>query len=477
MASSKSIVDSLFNDFIVPKGAQLQSTYVSIGTIREKKLVFPTQNASGYTQGQRITFDLSSESQFLDLNDTHLMFDMAIATNDGAPDGSASSLINQMVISMNGMQIENIERYNVLHAMLSDLLFGPAHRTLLASSQGYSHEYATASNITIPAGEFAFHTIPVSITRECNEEIVAAAATKRFEIPLLGMFGASFYLPLPFLPRMTVDFYLETNAMALFGTDAQAPAFTLNNVALKCEFLTFNPDFMDKYAMLVAGNQIKLPWNTWVNHQSIVPTLNANTQWTQLITKTYEFLNSSLTCFRTQTTQIGGAKSVRKISARYNPTMTAFQLLVGSKMVPQRPIAMATNNTAEALSETYKAVNMNMMNVFASGSVIDAVTLSTGAGCDRYYDIVATLGQIAPVAAGAAAHEFPRFLSKFCLGYNFATHPAEGISSGINTKKSGDFISLQFTGTWPNEPVVCDTYFNVDCFLHVLPDRQVAVQM
>ena len=461
------------NSYQIPAGLAVEAAehYQMVPTRRDKEICMPT-GQTVFSPQDPINFVVTSANSFLDLNETKLKFDYMALNADNRPDGSANSVINRVIVEAGSVIIEDIRNYNVCFQCLADLEFGPDLRgTNLCRTQGFSPAVTHSTLITA-----APTIIQTFIDYENGAPLITTNSIRSYEISIMGLLSQSkWYLPLMFMPPLNITLYLERENIVCVTDGADTTAsYQLLNVQLKIEKLTFEGNTMLDYAALVAGDMIKLPFTTWVNFSMEVP---AGSTVTQEITQPYTFLNSTLTIMRNNTAQLNVQdRRTRKISARTSNTATQYQMMIGQRNYPSRPVPITSNNLGEAFDELMKSINFNLLNILSSGNIIESgFNPNLQVPYDKYY-ITAASGQILEVAPTTLVYGCPTICGKFIIGVNLSAHPSEGKSTGLNTASSHDHIRLDITATVPAGGCRVDTWLNIDKWIHILPSRNISMQ-
>jgi hypothetical protein len=87
----------------------------------------PTATINGAKPGDMVKFLLSGNG-FLDPYSTYFQFRVTVPVNQNEIrflDRSAHSFIQRMVIRSQGVEIERIEHYDVVAAMINDMIYSP----------------------------------------------------------------------------------------------------------------------------------------------------------------------------------------------------------------------------------------------------------------------------------------------------------------------------------------------------------------
>lgn len=99
----------------------------------------PTSNITGARGGDVVKFMLSGNG-FLDPYSTYLRFDVSCPDLQAGEvrflDRSAHSFISRIVIRSQGVEIERIENYDVIAAMINDMIYSP-EQNMIHHWEGY----------------------------------------------------------------------------------------------------------------------------------------------------------------------------------------------------------------------------------------------------------------------------------------------------------------------------------------------------
>ena len=324
-----------------------------------RSVTFHPQGSNSYSavSGTKLIRIVLTGDSWMDPTTFRIMFDVRNNDNTSGhhsrPLKSPWSFFRRMRVLAGGQLVEDIDYYNRVHEMFSNLISKDS--VLNNSAEGFGYDlsqpidfYSTYRLTGIPPGQ---------------------SQTVLFK-PLSGILNQGKYLPLRYMP-LTIELELVNEpldpiadpAIASqdeFITDNTSTDWRLENVQVKVDMCTLDNTLDNNYAqILLSGKSLPINYNTWVSqYQSIAqqkaPTIN--------VTRALTRLKSVFVSLDKDFNGVARKKAFRKYwndfyspayldiaetrngvtYANYNNYMTynkdgefEFQLQIGSKLYPE----------------------------------------------------------------------------------------------------------------------------------------------
>lgn len=450
-------------------------------------------------------------NDFLSGNESYLRFTVRNESVDAGGnatqvriDHSAHSFFERVRIEgPDSTEIDRIDDYNVLAAMLGDFQHSPEWRTTQGNiMSGYSFE-RVADRI---AGVNLFQDY------DGYTAVLPANGTRTFTIPIISTFlSQSKMIPLKYMGKGLVleltlaePSYCLVSSTTAQGTVAAAQDDVLNyrvsNVAYMGRLLSFNQMFEQAFEQVMSqgdnqGNPIiQFHSPTWRGHQH---TLAGATDSNIPIAERASSVKSIFAVFRDQLTgAIANDSSVSKVGGRAKAGVRDYQFRIGSVLYPPNRVTVDETG-AEAYTELKKAFGslhsvddmgavrvdhynaersqvarvalpLNAINILASAELIAALPGALGAGAGETANLVANLA----IPAG-----IPAYTGKFALGIDMESFPHEKYQSGLDTTQHSMNIELLVgrVAAAVGPPAVEGGIPNTRCDVYTLIDQVVTL--
>lgn len=345
---------------------------------RQVPVVFATSNQSTYSQANNLVkIPVMSSTAFLDGPPSFIKL---VYTNTSAVftqkfNNSAHSLIEHLRVLTRGSEpLENIQHYDKIHSLMSDLLLSGENR-YTRQQEGYgSHKIPTVS-ADANAAALAAAVNTAAVNQQClNELTVAPGASVTLCIPLelsCTVGGAQQKL-LPLWMMGQVDIEIQLNKDCVFNVSGGAevdadgglaarqnnqPTFNISEVEYHGSLIEFDSSVNMALTSMAAGDAsnpglgLNLSGCTWTNSMVSIAsghnTLTNNERLRSLKSLFVSFIRNGLTY------------ADRKL-ARNNNSISNIQYKFGSQYLPSYPIrgntASASTN-GEYLVELLKAAS------------------------------------------------------------------------------------------------------------------------
>jgi len=323
-----------------------------------------TTNSFQYSSGQRVIRIPLTSSGFMDPMHSYLRFKLRSIKTGGTAervlvDGAVSSIINRLRIEgSDGAELERIENYNVLAAMLDTLVVStPTGRSVDTVLMGKQHSDAQPN-----AGQVIATTTTGSDLDGTNSQVYIVRLAS-------GLFNTDKFLPLGFISGagITLELQLEDPNTCLVdpSNDATSLDYIVSDVEFVGHIMEFSTEFEQAFGMMLqapAGPGQGPVFFHGVTYRNYVYSVSNTSQFNIPVTERARSLKALLVSIRDQATVTN--KGENSISRRFMHDLTSYQFKIGSFVFPQQPVtfdsegASATGfrvSYAEALAEALKA--------------------------------------------------------------------------------------------------------------------------
>jgi len=369
--------------------------------------VFTAENASTFTPSNSVVRIPVSSGAFLDQKNARLCFDFTNKTVDDAVhlDGGAQCLIQRLrVLSVQGVELERIESYGLLHTTLDQYTSDDTHMktaNVLCGAPARCQESAyftqatggTNNNANVTAGGItvgattnatvggsgnALATLTLSVAGaggigydQTQSDIINTGVTRHYEIPLqCGWFRPTSGKYLPPSCAYVLELTLgsgEASLVNLVNNTAHKPSYTLNNVELKIPAIAVQDPAFNQRIALMKRNGVSWRASTFKNHINTA-VASASLEVLQLADRSMA-LRAIFSVLRRQAFVNDGSRfSQSRKSIQY---ATAFQYQIGSELYPPAQITIKAGSTATggtiAGTRVYKSAgaDLNISEAFA----------------------------------------------------------------------------------------------------------------
>ena len=303
----------------------------------------PSNSQGSYTAGNMIIFDFP-QAGYLDPQSLHIRYKMTINSTCNA-NGSAYHLCGTPVytpflreeIIINSNVVENINNYNQVHNMMTNLKYSVAQKYGVAPSFGYSigETVGVAPSLEALDGRYQIGTVSTAIT----DNFYMSAP-----LPCLFSYSKKM-IPLQFMGSVRIQLILDSisnmfsSASDLQQTPASIPlpsSYSISNIELVYDMLEFNTD-VDQ--IVRKNEKIYIKSQSFSNTQQTLSATQGNISMvfnTRLASIKSAFLNLSST---------DSAKCTNKLydSVDISKNNGDFTLNIGGNNYPQRALSTLNN--------------------------------------------------------------------------------------------------------------------------------------
>ena len=356
--------------------------------------------------------------------------------------------LNRLQIMSGGVELENIDAYNRLYALMLQIQGNPEQRHDLSLTHGEAGSSVaitdyTAFNapITIPqlnandnavTGNSIFaalNGVKSDIKKQSGfyhnvggvvggqlAGAGAAGSSVIYNVPLMSaILNNPKYFPLIFTNMgLDINLYLEDAInIGIYGA-ATVPDYEITDVRYHCHFVDVDRTFYDrmKSAMMASGGFLQLSGTTYRHYMDTHE--GSSGDHTLQISTRLKSLNALFVRPQKQATTNGLQKYA--ISAGASVGMKSYQFRIGSMVYPQEPVKVSSNGTLkDSIGEAYSELRkcLGVLGTYDHNSYINADTFKLG-------------GTYADGAGSGALREM------FVAAYNFEGFAKTATESGIN---------------------------------------------
>ena len=386
--------------------------------------------------------------------------------------------LNRLQIMSGGVELENIDSYNRLYALMLQIQGNPEQRHDLSMTHG------EASSTVAVSDDIADSDVDASakIATEVNKVKLdvkhssgffhnlggvaggqlagagAAGSSVFYNVPLMSaILNNPKYFPLIFTNMgLDINLYLEDAInIGIYGA-AAVPDYEISDVRYHCHFVDVDRTFYDrmKSAMMASGGFLQLSGTTY-RHYMDTHTGGANH--TLQISTRLKSLNALFVRPQKQITTNGLQKYALSTGASLG--MKSYQFRIGSMVYPQEPVKVSSNGVlkddiGEAYSELRKC--LGVLGTYDHNSYINADTFKLG---DTYAD-----------GAGSGA-----LREMFVAAYNFEGFAKTATESGINVADRALNVTCEIARTnLDTEPVRYDIFAQTDMIIYIAANGEIS---
>jgi hypothetical protein len=442
MSSNVFASDTQQGGYVNPPNLLKYSNVLPVGTPSSAKMqkMPPINGGTFKPTGTNVISIALQANAFLSGQESYLQFN--IRNNGGNtiyPQSSAHSFFTRLRVLTGNAEIDRIDQYGALMAMLSDYQLSKEYRESVgAITQGYA-----TCNISASAPMVGFHTQgttpavdryaeDVDIVFNYDETTgIAPGDTRTFAIPIPCFLSLSKYIP---LSRISGQLILELT-LAPFRdavTSNGAIDYELTNVNYHATLVTFNEGFESAFDAVLAQGQVQLHSPTYRNYNAPAGLGGYN-----VIIPDRARSIKSIFAIQRETAYINSVNNDQnRTDARAYDGMLAYQFRVGSSLFPAQEVDCL--NGAESFTEMHKALGLSLAGTNHNGTIVNPsnyVAQSFVAG--------RTVNQGgAPIDGNdfdADPYSFvksSRLIGKYAIGIDLEsmTRASPMVESGMNTK-------------------------------------------
>lgn len=462
-----------------------------------------------------IQLPLAAEGQFLDsAGHSFLRFDLEVSVANatagsagannvvalGGFGAGASSVIRRMrILSATGQQLEDIEDYNALQALMVDLQCDANYVNTHMKSRyggGQIHPVISSGKISDNGATARVDSFPAT-----DASTTAKKSTRSYSINLMsGLLQQTKYLPLLTTKGgIQIELTLEdpekafTDCQAGLGADASIGAglptvsYELKNVEYVAELIDFGPEFNMRFAQMLASvDGVKMSGTTFRTHVgSFDPNAGgAANDVTLSVSERARSIKSIFTIMRANT-QYNSIK-YESIADRTAGGVTGYQYRIGSLTYPDHEVRFNAHEVdhgnsashatrkdadvvrvqgqgAEALSQAFKATGGALTDIQAS-SMINPYAFTIGNKINlSQHSVIQRLAD--------------RGTSVFAMSFESTTQDTMMLESGLNSASQALPIEVRFKGASPKDSTRVNTYVMCDVIFTFLPNGEVQASL
>ena len=267
------------------------------------------------------------------------------------PLGQPHLFFKRLRVLAGGQVVEDIQDFNRYTELISSLMSGPARDNADITSFGSRWDSEAVLDAT-GADAAAIATAQ----RELLPNITRGASTVVNFKPLCGIFNQTKFIPVKFCP-ITLEFELCDVNDAIITPNALANVYTnlnttnlweLSNCCIKCDICTLDNALNNSYVEhLLSGKSLPIEYSTYISQQSAISGNNVAVQVIRAVSRLQTcfltFYNNNLTGpFAKPSINFYHPMSATPSGAYNSNYELEFQLQIGSKLIPEYPVASIT---------------------------------------------------------------------------------------------------------------------------------------
>lgn len=278
------------------------------------------------------------------------------------------------VVSGTGALIEEIQHYNAIYALMSNLT-PPQHTQSSLNIQDGTAESALTQQSVCGAGSNA-------VVDETGRVAILRTESATFtHIPMSGFFQSDRLCPLGFATGTAYVEITLPSASTPFISDsdeASTIAWTVSNVELHVPVLRMSPEFNNSFRQLLASG-IPINWHSQSFHNVQTNVASGTTGSTTLTMATRKrSVKSVITIFRKNADLTDD--NVDSVSARKSLGISEYNYTIGGLKMPSKNIACSTTDKGEVYANLVGCLS-NLGNIYsASGMNRDTFYLASDVG-------------------------------------------------------------------------------------------------
>jgi len=239
----------------IPKGLLQKSVGHDVVIARTNRNILPNGNASGLAPGGQVQLQISSSSEWVDIETAMLNFEIVLNSDVSAnvffKNGNASSLFKGYTIECKGQSLEpsktqNLVQYNSLSQRLYNSYEGL--RTSRELTEGTYRRILPTG-----ADNFIYSIVRNDVNNKITyqiccplREIVDFAKINRSILPIFAI---------PLILKLTLSDYGQA-FVSSFDTKVTPTTYTVNNFKLSMDFLTMDQSVDMSFRKMVMNSQV-----------------------------------------------------------------------------------------------------------------------------------------------------------------------------------------------------------------------------
>jgi hypothetical protein len=471
----------------LPQGLRYGQS-VAEGVKASRRLqVFTAENASVFSPvNQTIRIPVSSGA-FLDQKMARLCFDLTNTTNTDAVllDGGAQCVIQRLrVLSVQGVELERIESYGLLHTIVEQYTSDRTHMAASAilsgaparcddfaffGSAGGGNNTVTNKGVTITAdggGAMTLESAGGVGYDQTQADRLDTGVKRHYEFPLhAGWFRPAGGKYLPPGASYVLELTLASGVAALQNAagGANDPNYNLQNAELKIPAITVHDPAFNQRVQMMASNGVSWKALSFKNHINTSP--GAAGQDVLQIADRSMSLRALISVIRKQTNV--AARAQLGTSRRSIQYIDNYQFQVGSDLYPPAQVDIVSDSTRPA------GGTAEGTRVFGQAAA-DVNVSEAYAEVQRAFG---TFASKAPAAGLIGPESFAQSESNNGAGLiavDLSAYTDSGVSSGIDTASQALPVSLRISkNACANDTLQVDSYAMCDIEFILMPDGSI----
>lgn len=332
----------------VPRNLKYDQTDVS--TLAETLIAkqAPEGRSSSFTELQKIDFRIPTSGGFVDsFASSTLNFDLDVTNASGSaqttrldPYLGAHSLISRIVVTCGGNIIEDTTQYPIVYKMMKGL---HGNESRLQIDRPLSEDVAVQTTNNADGDKFSYWAITGQAT----------GTTQRYRVRLnllscLGSLSGAKYWPSALMDSdIRLEVYLNSQKQGMIVAH-DSVTWALNNVEFQLTRVRLNSRVIDALRSSAQSGGVKMIMPGFSHFQETIPAtaLNNTTAYNTKYSSSASSLKSILLCFRNQA-------NVNALSANTfamnDPLGLEYQFLIGSTLMPARPVNTSVDKYRELM--------------------------------------------------------------------------------------------------------------------------------
>jgi hypothetical protein len=287
------------------------------------------------------------------------------------------------IYSGTGSLIEEVQHYNAIYALMSNLT-PPQHTQSSLNIQDGASESALTQQSTCGAGS-------ASVVDESSRTSILRTESATFtHIPMSGFFQSDRLCPLGFSSGTNYIEITLPSASTPFISDndeASAISWTVSNIELHVPVLRMSAEFNNSFRQLLASG-LPINWHSQSFHNVQTNVASGTTGSTTLTMATRKrSVKSVITIFRKSSDLTND--NVDSVSARKTLGVSEYHYTVGGLRMPSKNIAISTTDLGEGYANLVGCLS-NLGNIYSA----------TGMNRDTFY-LASDVGTVASKVAYA----------------------------------------------------------------------------
>ena len=336
-----------------------------------KQVLIPSSNKTSFSPEETCIFYLPSlRNHVMDGQSGYLRLTLTVGAGAGYLDNCGQALIQRIqTYGSGGQLISDIDQYNVLATMLTDLQLSQSEKIGLSSTLGAEDVYGTVGTVGVVADDAALgskvlfdagFTATSTVTDSNRRGMALAAGSYTLCIPLLHpLFSLSEKMWPAF--AMADDTRVEITWSSVINSTVQVGGtgitWTLSNPEILVDYIEFDSGVFPLIQQTYAGRDLIIPSQDYRTYSSQIASGTTGSI-SQIIPCKVMSARAFFFAFRPAESQVAAGYAS---SGRTNPFYSAqdnFRLNIGGVAYPQKPITTrVAGNFAEYFASTQTALH------------------------------------------------------------------------------------------------------------------------